>query len=112
MRDDNERLNDILEAIQRIEVYSAQGQEAFERDELIQTWIVHHLQIIGEAANRLSAEFRATHEEIPWPQIIAMRNILVHTYFHVDLNEVWNTVERDLPELKGKVKLLQSPPSC
>ena len=50
MRDDRERLLDILEAIERIERYAARGREAFENDELLQTWVVHHVQIIGEAA--------------------------------------------------------------
>jgi uncharacterized protein with HEPN domain len=58
MRDDRERLLDIQEAIERIEKYAAQGQEAFERDELIQTWIVHHLQIIGEASRAISSSLR------------------------------------------------------
>ena len=54
MRSDRERLLDIQEAIERIEKYATRGREAFERDELIQTWILHHLQIIGEAARALS----------------------------------------------------------
>ncbi|MBI3246259.1 MAG: DUF86 domain-containing protein [Deltaproteobacteria bacterium] len=57
MRDDRERLLDIQEAIARIEKYTVQGQEAFEQEELIQNWIVHHLQIIGEAARSLSPDF-------------------------------------------------------
>jgi hypothetical protein len=54
MRSDTERLQDLLEAIERIERYSARGREAFYQDELFQTWVVHHLLIIGEAAERLS----------------------------------------------------------
>lgn len=56
MRDDRERLLDIQEAIERIEKYAVRGREAFERDELIQTWVLHHLQIIGEAVRALSPE--------------------------------------------------------
>ena len=52
MRDDRERLQDILEAIERVEKYTARGREVFERDELVRTWIVHYIQIIGEAARR------------------------------------------------------------
>jgi uncharacterized protein with HEPN domain len=58
MRDYNERLLDILEAIERIEKYAARGREAFEHDELIQTWMIHHLQIIGEAASALPDSIR------------------------------------------------------
>lgn len=59
--------------------------------------------IIGEAARGLSAEFRATHAEVEWWQIIAMRNFLIHAYFGVDPDEVWATVERDVPMLKRAV---------
>lgn len=103
MRDDRERLRDILEAIERIERYTSKGREEFMQDELIQTWVVHHIQIIGEAARRLSEEIRSEHDEVPWPAIIAMRNILVHDYFSVDIDEVWSTIERDLPPLKVEV---------
>lgn len=104
MRDDAERLQDILEAIAQIEKYAARGLEAFERDELIQVWMVHHLQIIGGAVRSLSETLRQSHPEVPWAQIGAMRNILVHEYFDVDLEEVWVTVERDLPGLKDTVQ--------
>jgi len=100
MRDDRERILDIQEAIERIEKYAAQGRQAFERDELIQTWVIHHLQIIGEASRALSPGFREQHSEVPWSQIIGMRNILVHDYFGIDVAVVWSVVERNLPELK------------
>jgi len=104
MKDPKERLLDMLEAIERIERYGAKGRSAFEQDELIQNWFVHHLQIIGEAAARLGREFHEAHPEIPWAQVVAMRNILVHDYFGVDLEEIWRAVEQDLPELKRKLQ--------
>ena len=88
MRDDRVYLLDILEAIERIEKYTAQGREAFEVNELIQTWVVHHIQIIGEATRKLSQDLRIHYSEVPWTQIMAMRNILVHDYFRIDLDEV------------------------
>ena len=103
MMSDRERLLDIQEAIERIEKHSAVGREGFDEDELIRTWIVHHLQIIGEAARGLSSEIRSRHSEVPWPQIIAMRNILVHQYFEIDRDLVWGVVERELPALKAAV---------
>lgn len=106
MRDDLERLRDIQEAIGRIEQHTAKGRSAFERDELIQTWVVHHLQIIGEATRHLSSALTAKHPEIPWSRIIGMRNILVHDYFSIDIEAVWQAVERDLPDLKRKVDAL------
>lgn len=103
MRDDRERLLDIQDAIDRIDKYAARGRLAFEQDELIQNWMVRHIQIIGEAARALSDEFRQSHADWPWSQIIGMRNILVHHYFDIDTTAVWSVVENDLVDLKGKV---------
>ena len=96
----------MIEAIERIERYAARGRQAFETDELLQTWVVHHIQIIGEAVRKLSDALRSAHPEIPWAQIIAMRNIVVHDYFGVDTQEVWAAVERDLPDLKRKIQAI------
>lgn len=104
MRDPGSYLRDILDAIARIERYAIRGREAFEQDELVQIWIVHHLQVIGEAAARLGRQFHQTYSEVPWPEIIAMRNVLVHEYFGLDLEAVWTTVEYDLPKLKRAVE--------
>lgn len=106
MRDPKERLRDILDAIARIERYASRGREAFEQDELIQVWIIYHLQIIGGAAANLGRTFHEAHPEVPWPQIVAMRTLLIHEYFGVDLGEVWKTVERDLPAFKGAIEEL------
>jgi uncharacterized protein with HEPN domain len=100
LRDPGERLRDILDAISQIERHAARGQEVFEQDELIQVWIFHHIQIIGEAASQLGREFHEDHPGIPWPEIVALRNLLIHEYFGVDLHEVWRTVEHDLPLLR------------
>ena len=106
MRDDRVYLLDILEAIERIEKYTAQGREAFEVNELIQTWVVHHIQIIGEATRKLSQDLRIHYSEVPWTQIMAMRNILVHDYFRIDLDEVWLVIEGDIPVLKERVEFI------
>lgn len=106
MRRDIERLHDILNAIQRIEKYSQKGKEEFLQDELIQNWIQHHLQIIGEACNRLSDSFYLSHPEIPWKSIIGLRHILVHHYFEIDYDLIWNVVENDLPEFKSQIETI------
>jgi uncharacterized protein with HEPN domain len=106
MRDPKERLKDMLDAIAKIERYAARGQEAFEQEERIQTWILYPIQLIGEAAARLGKAFHEPHPEIPWAQIVAMRNVVIHKYFGVDLQEVWRTVDRDLPALKRQVEAL------
>ncbi len=103
MRDDRERLLDIAEAIDRIERHVADGGVAFERDELVQTWVVHNLQIIGEAVRAISPELRAEYPDVSWSRITGMRNILVHGYFAVDVNLVRTVFIRDIPELKKQV---------
>jgi uncharacterized protein with HEPN domain len=106
MRDDRERLRDILEAIDDIDRYAARGKDAFLADELVSSWILHHLIILGEAAASVDASFRDRFPKIPWPEIVAFRNILIHHYFGVDLEEVWVVVERDLPELRRKIEAI------
>ena len=106
MRDDRERLLDIIEAIENVQKYASRGIDVFKNDELIQTWILHHIQILGEAAARLSDEFQECHHNIPWYKIIGMRNILVHDYFGIDIEAVWSVVENDIPVLYSQVKIL------
>lgn len=66
MRDDRERLRDILEALERIEKYAVRGRVALAREDLLQTWVVHHLMILGEACRALSADFRTQHPSEVW----------------------------------------------
>jgi uncharacterized protein with HEPN domain len=106
MRSDSVLLRDILTAIADVERYAGHGQTEFLANELVQTWTIHHLQIIGEAASRISETLRANHREIPWKQIIAMRHILLHDYFGVDLATVWHTVENELPSLKNRIEVV------
>jgi uncharacterized protein with HEPN domain len=103
MRNDSERLQDIIWAIDSIRKYSSIGFDAYAGDELVQVWIVHHIQIIGEAAACLSPALREQYPHVPWPDIVAMRNMLVHQYFGIDLQEVWDTVTCDLPSLRTHV---------
>lgn len=100
MRSDADRLQDVLEAIERIEKYAARGKAAFYQDELLQTWILHHLLIVGEACRALSKEFRTAHPHEVWSDAAGLRNVIVHHYFGVDHEVVWGVVERDLPLLK------------
>jgi len=106
MRSERERLLDILEALERIEKYANVGKEVFEEDELIQTWIVHHITVVGEACRTLPDDFQAHYANIPWADIVGMRNILVHHYFGIDTDAVWSVVEKDLPELKFNIQVI------
>src|SRR5574337_1930729 len=97
MRDPSERVRDMLEAIAAIERHSGCCRKTFEEDELLQGWFVRHLQIVGEAAQGLPDEIRALAPDVPWHKIIGMRNILVHGYFEIDTDIVWDAATRDAP---------------
>jgi uncharacterized protein with HEPN domain len=104
LRDDKALLSDINEAIEKIDKYVSIGYQAFAEDERTQVWIIHHLQVIGEASNHLSDELTEQNPDIPWADIVGLRNILVHQYFGIDLRQVWETAELDMPVLKAKVR--------
>ena len=106
-RDDVTLLRDMLEAgRQAIASEQARGREDLDRD-LVWTWgLTKCLEIIGEAASRLSDELHARSADIPWAQIIGMRNRLVHAYFEVDRDQVWRTITEDLPPLVEQLERL------
>ncbi|NJC95622.1 MAG: nucleotidyltransferase [Anaerolineales bacterium] len=106
MRDDRQRLMDMLEAIEKIEQYvsSESASQILADDELLNVWVVHHLQIIGEAASKISPAFREAHPEVAWGGMIGMRHVLVHGYFETNTALVWKVIERDLPQLKAQLK--------
>lgn len=103
MRDDRERLKDILKATGHILAKTGDGLQALGADEMLQVWVLHHLQIIGEAARSLSQEFRQRHPDQVWAEAAGLRNILVHHYFEIDADEVWKVVENDLAPLRDRV---------
>jgi uncharacterized protein with HEPN domain len=92
--------------IGRIERYAACGRDAFDRDELIQTWFIRHLQILGEAARALPDEIRRRSPDVEWKKITGMRHVLVHDYFGIDRDVVWTTVEKELGPLKTSLTSL------
>jgi uncharacterized protein with HEPN domain len=102
----------MLEAIHHVQRYTAAGRERFDADELVQSWTLRHLQVIGEAARALSAGLRDAHPEIPWRDIIGMRQILVHHYFGIDLNAVWTAVEGHLPSLRQAITAILDEPTA
>ena len=114
MREPAERLRDMLEAVARIDRYAGRGRAAFDADELVQTYVVHHLQILCEAAYKLPADFCAARPAVPWAKIRGMRHILVHDYFRVDLEVVWNVVQNELPALRRELEavLASLPPAA
>ena len=108
MRRDDERLADIIEAAEKISIRAGKGRHAFDADEDVQIVLVHLIQVIGEAASGLSDELTSAHPEVPWRQIVAIRNRVVHGYFEVDLDILWDVATIDVPHLAGQVRSIQS----
>ena len=101
----NVYISHILEAIDAIESYIKDfSKDDFLNEQQTQDAVCRRLEIIGEAANKLDDEFITQHSHIPWYKIIAMRNILIHEYFSIDLDQVWNTIIKDLPTLKEQIQ--------
>jgi len=106
VRRDAERLADIIEATEKIAARVSKGREEFDADEDMQIVLVHLIQIIGEAAAGVSDDLILAHPEVPWRQIIAMRNRVVHGYFEVDLNILWDVAIGDVPPLLDQVQAI------
>ena len=100
MQHDKEYLLDILEAAKLAVAYvSNKTREDFFNDLQCQDAVIRRLEIIGEAARRISEETRAAIPDLPWSDMIGMRNVIIHEYDDVDLFIVWETVHNDLPSL-------------
>lgn len=100
MSRDDATLLDIAKAARLvIEFTRGMDQAAFLIDLKTQSAVLHQLLTLGEAVKRLSQGFRVSHPEIPWALVAGMRDRLIHQYDAVDLDEVWRTAQRDIPEL-------------
>jgi uncharacterized protein with HEPN domain len=98
--DDVTRLKHMLEAAQTAIVFMAgENRASLDGDRKLVFAVVRAVEIIGEAASRVSEDVRAENPQIPWAAIVGMRNRLVHAYFDVDLDQVWSTITDDLPSL-------------
>lgn len=98
-------INDMLECIERIEKYvSGLSYDDFIKDDKTKDAVVRNLEIIGEAANQIPMDIRERYKDIPWAQIVGLRHRLIHGYFVVDYDIVWNIISKEIPDLKIKIK--------
>jgi len=103
VRDDIFYLMHMDDCISRIEEFTAQGKGPFITSMLIQDAVLRNLQILAQSSQRLSEGFKEAHSDIEWREMVAFRNILVHGYLGVDIDQVWQVVERELPILKRHI---------
>ena len=104
MRNDADRLADVLDAAQRIAERVQRGRDRFIADEDVQLAIVRLLEIIGEACTGVSREVRERYPDVPWRAAADMRNRVVHGYFDIDLDVVWDAAAREVPKLAARVE--------
>jgi uncharacterized protein with HEPN domain len=102
-RDERLYLDDIVRAIDRILSYTAEGRDAFFADSRTQDAVIRNIEVVGEAIRGVSPATRAGHPEVPWKQIAGTRDRVIHGYFTVDLEIVWEIVERELAVLRRLV---------
>jgi uncharacterized protein with HEPN domain len=102
-------LNDIRQSIDRIEQYIKNlSFDAFSDDQKSVDAVVRNLEIMGEAARRLPDEFKEKYSEIEWYKVVGLRHRIVHEYFGIDLEIIWQILKKDLPELKSKIMQIMS----
>lgn len=103
MNEDLFFLRDICDRIGQIEIYTQGGKSEFLESRLIQDAVIRNFELIGEGVKRLSISLRQTYPAIPWRKIAGFRDVLIHDYLQIDLDEVWDVIERNLPDLKQKI---------
>ncbi|MDB9536916.1 DUF86 domain-containing protein [Dolichospermum planctonicum CS-1226] len=96
--------------MERIEEYTKSGKEEFMQTKMIQDAVIRNFEIIGEATKRLSPELRSKYSDVPWQQMVGLRDVLIHDYLKVNLNLVWQIIEQNLSDLKRQVAAIMQNP--
>lgn len=103
MKNDRVYLTHILECIQSIESYLPNGKKDYFSSKMTQDAVIRNLEIIGEATKNISEELKLKNSHLPWKETAGLRDVLIHEYFGVDNEIVWNVVEKELPKLKENI---------
>ncbi len=104
MREDRVYLMHIRDCLARIFEYTSEGRDAFLADTKTQDAVIRNLEIIGEAVKNLSKPYKDAHAGIPWKRIAGMRDLLIHRYFGVKLDIVWDVIEKELVEFQAGIE--------
>lgn len=109
MKKDLLYLRHISDSLEKIESYTSDGRAAFMESPMAQDAVIRNFEIIGEATKRVSEEAKATEPDVPWKAVAGFRDVLIHDYMGVDMDEVWNVIEKHVPMLKAAMaRLLMS----
>jgi uncharacterized protein with HEPN domain len=103
-RSDEQRITDILEYADKIELAVQRGYEAFKSDEFIGPAIERFIEILGEAARQLTAECKSKYPNVNWVEIIGLRTRLAHIYHRIDVENIWETATKDVPNLAREIR--------
>ena len=102
-------LEHVIEALEKILKYTeGLDEDTFYVNEMARDAVIRQFEIAGEAANKLTKNFREKYPEAPWNKVITMRNILIHGYADVDIGIVWDTAKNDAPVLLEQIKIIYS----
>ena len=104
MKDDRVYLYHIRDAIEKILSYTIDGEESFRSNTMIHDAVIRNFEIIGEASKKLSGDIKSTYQYVPWKSMAGMRDKLIHDYFGVDLDIVWDTINNFLPKLRAQIE--------
>jgi uncharacterized protein with HEPN domain len=105
LREDELRLADILESLERIREFTTGGRESFFGDTKTQDAVAYEILKVGEAAARATPEFRKRHDRVPWLRLTRLRNSVVHEYFRLDLEAVWIFITEELDEVEESLRI-------
>jgi len=98
-------IEDILESILKIEEYTSNvTEQAFSSNTQLQDAVIRRLEIMGEAVKNIPEQFRTRYPDIPWKEIAGMRDVVIHSYFGIDMRRVWKVVKEDFPVLKTNLE--------
>lgn len=103
MKEDRVYLLSIVESIEQIDSYTQKSKQVYNESRMVRDAVLRNLEIIGEAAKHLSPDLRGKHSAVPWRQVAGLRDVLIHDYLGVDIDEIWNIVVKELPMLKQEV---------
>ena len=95
-------------ALADIRTLTNRGKDSFEADRTAQQAVAYNLAVLGEAARALSQELRDRYSDVPWHDLIAQRNVVVHAYHSLDVGSLWTTAKEDIPQLDERLSAIEA----